>query len=543
VKTTKIKGPGQTLTNPEVRLVYGTGKKKASCTGLTILILFCLLWSGCSWKKSAEMPYESLLTTTDPSEFEHIYRQFRADQGDSYVYFEGNGTLEEDLLNQKLQALIQDYKVEFEKHYDCIATEDYQALAKAKMSSPLGQFLKEMPKGAMLHCHYSGTIHLDHLVDTLIRDYAKDCRVYYPRWFGRDLEEKYSLSFFEEGPGWITLESYLRPNHVKKREELINGLGFQAGDRLVTWERFEGCFRKLDGVVNYAPLVNTWITDIMSTMEDHGIYYCELKSSFTGLKDAKGNKIEMSAALELVHQAVLEFQETEANCDLRYILSGHRSSNRSDFAQYLNRAVELNLEHPDYVLGIDIVGEEDPNHEAMFYRDQFLWLRDQIQNNNCSLKITLHAGESTDPANSNVIDSFFLGADRIGHGINLMMDPYSRELIKEYQQAGHELCIELNPVSNKVLGYVEDFRIHPAQDYIREGFPVVLSSDDEGLFYTNPTLDYIEAVVNWNLDWYQLKQICKNSIQYSFLPEADKQELMDYWEEQLAEFIEEQINR
>jgi adenosine deaminase CECR1 len=492
---------------------------------------------------SSELPYERLLETTDSFEFKQVYENFKENQSRAYSYFQGETTPEEDLLDQKLQMLVNGYKQQFKESYDNIALGDYENLIEAKMSSPLGKFLKEMPKGAMLHCHFSGSVHIDQLVDILIEDYAKDCKVYYPHWFERNSVPKYSLSFFEEGPGWITLKTYLRPNHVKRREELINGLGFHIGDRSTTWDRFESCFGKLGGVIDYGPLLKTLVTTSMSTMDEHGVYYCELKDSFSSVKDPYDNKMEISDVLEIAHQAVEEFQETNPNCDARFVLGASRESGEKDFEQYLKQVVELNKEHPDYVLGIDLWSEEDPNHRAMFYLDQFLWLRNQVQNNNCSLQISIHAGESLDSTNYNVIDSFFLGADRIGHGINLITDPYSRDIIKEYQKAGHELCIELNPVSNKILGYVEDFRIHPAQDYIREGFPVVLSSDDEGLFYTNPTLDYIEAVVNWNLDWYQLKQICKNSILYSFLPEADKQKLMNYWEEQLAVFIEEQMGQ
>jgi adenosine deaminase CECR1 len=546
MRSSKIKEYSRTLTKPKGKLGYRVGKKNAICFGLTILILFCLLWSGCIQQKSVELPYESLLTTTDPSEFKQVYEQFKADQKDAYTYFQGNTTPEEDLLNLKLQALVHDYKQQFKEGYANIIIEDYESLIEAKMSSPLGQFLKEMPKGAMLHCHFSGSVHLDQLVDILIEDYAKECKVYYPyypSWFAENSFPKYTLSFFGEGPGWITLEAYLRPNPTKRREELIEGLGFHVEDRSTTWDRFGSCFAKLYGVIDYGPLLQVWITAIMSTMEEQGVYYCELKDDFGGLKDPYDNEIGIATALKLAHQAVEEFQQTNPNCDLRFVLTSSRSLSESDFGEYLKQAVELNSKHPDYVLGIDLCGEEDPNHRAMFYRDQFLWLRDQVQNHGCTLKISIHAGESLDSTNSNVIDSFFLGADRIGHGINLIMDPYSRDIIKEYQKAGHELCIELNPVSNKLLGYVEDFRIHPAQDYIREGFPVTLSSDDEGLFYTNPTPDYIEAVVNWNLDWYQIKQICKNSIQHSFLPEADKQRLMNYWEEQLAVFIQEQLDR
>ena len=53
---------------------------------------------------------------------------------------------------------------------------------------------------------------------------------------------------------------------------------------------------------------------------------------------------------------------------------------------------------------------------------------------------------------------------------------------------------------------------------VGDGVPVVLSTDDEGVSRTHLTQEYLRATLSYNLTYSDLKQIVRNSIQYSFLP-------------------------
>jgi adenosine deaminase CECR1 len=58
------------------------------------------------------------------------------------------------------------------------------------------------------------------------------------------------------------------------------------------------------------------------------------------------------------------------------------------------------------------------------------------------------------------------------------------------------IAIEICPISNQLLGYVEDLRNHPATAMLAAGVPITISSDDPGL------MGY-ESVV---LDWWEVSQ-------------------------------------
>ena len=76
--------------------------------------------------------------------------------------------------------------------------------------------------------------------------------------------------------------------------------------------------------------------------------------------------------------------------------------------------------------------------------------------------------------------------------------------------------MECCPISNFVLGYVKDLRCHPARGLLAQGVKVSLSSDDHGFWDAKGvTLDYVYAFCTWDLDLKDLKQLLKNSIDFS----------------------------
>ena len=125
---------------------------------------------------------------------------------------------------------------------------------------------------------------------------------------------------------------------------------------------------------------------------------------------------------------------------------------------------------------------------------------------------------------------------RIGHGLGFIKHPYLLELVKERQ-----LPIESCVVSNQILGYMADLRNHPALSYFRQGIPVVLGADDPGTFGLDYfTLDWYQAYMGWGLDLADLRKLALNSLQYSSMTEAQKQEAINNkWLPKWNEYIQE----
>jgi adenosine deaminase len=59
--------------------------------------------------------------------------------------------------------------------------------------------------------------------------------------------------------------------------------------------------------------------------------------------------------------------------------------------------------------------------------------------------------------------------------------------------------------------------------YLAAGVPVVLSTDDAGVSRIDLTNEYVRATREHGLDYYALKTVAHNALQYSFLDEAEKE--------------------
>ena len=92
------------------------------------------------------------------------------------------------------------------------------------------------------------------------------------------------------------------------------------------------------------------------------------------------------------------------------------------------------------------------------------------------------------------------------------------------------------------MGYVKDLRLHPALQYLINGIPIVLCSDD-GLFIAKAPLvdDFYTAILCWDLSLADIKSICRNSITYSGLSQKEIDRLMNSWIKKWDSFVEKQL--
>jgi len=130
-----------------------------------------------------------------------------------------------------------------------------------------------------------------------------------------------------------------------------------------------------------------------------------------------------------------------------------------------------------------------------------------------------------------VRDTLLLGADRIGHGINLITDDDTMRLMRH-----GPYLVEVNLISNLLLQYVDDYSEHPFPEYLRTGIPVALSTDDRGMWDSTLTDEFFVAVSEFNLTWDEVKKLTRNSLQYSFLPPQLKLAKLQEFDSRIAKF-------
>lgn len=111
------------------------------------------------------------------------------------------------------------------------------------------------------------------------------------------------------------------------------------------------------------------------------------------------------------------------------------------------------------------------------------------------------------------------------------------ELIKS-----KDIAVEVNPISNQVLKLVDDIRNHPAAVLLSQNIPIVISSDDVGLWEVSPlSHDFYYAflgIASRYSDLRLLKKFAMNSIQYSAMNDTEKVDAFAKWQIQWDKFID-----
>ncbi|MDS1269974.1 adenosine deaminase [Lipingzhangella sp. LS1_29] len=139
---------------------------------------------------------------------------------------------------------------------------------------------------------------------------------------------------------------------------------------------------------------------------------------------------------------------------------------------------------------------------------------------------TPHGGELAGPRSvRECLDE--LAADRVGHGVRAVEDPYLLERI-----ATQEVTLEVCPSSNVSLGVVDDAVQVPLRRLYSGGAPIALGADDPLLFGPRLASQYEIAREVHGFTDAELAELARMSIRGSAAPESRRKELLaevDTW--------------
>lgn len=193
----------------------------------------------------------------------------------------------------------------------------------------------------------------------------------------------------------------------------------------------------------------------------------------------------------------------------------------------MEEAYEFVDRNRDLWVAVNIAGREDNDKgNAPRFLETFRKLRHKY----AGIHLALHGGEVDSPGRE-VRNTLLLGAERIGHGVNLITDPDTLLLLRNGR-----ILIESNLVSNKVLEYVASYDQHPFPEYLRLGIPICLNTDDAGSWDSSLTDEYFTAVREFNLSWDEVAELGRNSLRYSFAPPGLKADLLQRFDIRLRNF-------
>lgn len=415
----------------------------------------------------------------------------------------------------------------------------------------LREFLKRMPKGADLHNHLDGAVY----AETFIRVGGEDGLCVDPA----------SKAFTKSQP----IRSGVEPKpvceagdvpaaNVPQTQPLYDALvdsfsmrGFVPSEGVTGHDHFFATFSKfggtdprhtgefLDEVATRAATQNEQYLELMETPTWHRLNDITKdmpwRDDLAAMRNellAKGLTDDVPLAREFWDKAESSRNEREhcgkpdeaPGCKVktRYIYQVFRNTPKElIFAQTLF-GLELASADPR-IVAINFVGGED-DVIAMADYAEHMRIIGFLRQFYPKVRISLHAGELAPGLvpPEGLCCHIRLAveearAERIGHGVDVMYEDHPYELLKE--MAAKRVLVETNLTSNAdILGV--SGKDHPFTLYRTFGVPVALSTDDEGVARIDLTHEYVSAVETFGLSYADLKEIVRNSLEYSFLPGA-----------------------
>ncbi len=440
-------------------------------------------------------------------------------------------------------------------------------MAKKQGAPELYAFLKPMPKGADLHMHLSGAVYAETFIAEAARQGLCVLAV-----IGGSPATPVANGALRLVPSVAGKEhecpAYSVPaSEAMRSEPLYNALidsfsmrGYTPTPGITGHDQFFSTFSRfdvmtgtwgewLDEVATRAAAQNEQYLEVMSTPPAKNAYTAaaklgwpanisdaNYKSELAKLRDAllaSGLKDDITLDSQ-VFKAALRDRNVREGCGgsspqaaqspacsvsvkfLYQVLRGFPPEHV--YAQTL-LAFEVASVDAD-VVGLNFVMPEDGRVSMQDYHLQMLML-DYLHSAYPRVHISLHAGElapgMVPPAglSFHIREAVELGhAERIGHGVDVLYEDHAAALLKEMAQ--RHVMVEVNLTSNEVILGVKGAD-SPLAAYRAAHVPTALSTDDEGVSRIDLTHEYVNAALEQNLSYADLKRSARTSLEHSFL--------------------------
>ena len=419
-----------------------------------------------------------------------------------------------------------------------VAGDWFEGFKEEATDAALHRFLYAMPKGGDLHLHLTGSAFPEWLYDIALTEAAEGVAYYVKTWISNcEVEADQTEAYF-------LFHRVLDQHRLAGLSECERGeyqaLSALDAEARAAWmnsvrldavhegrdEFFERHWQRLGDLLRNPHLVAEVLYRNMQAFADEGVAYIEPQVPVFGFVNRSGAPLGPEEVLALYRQRLARADAEATGVTVRFQLSALRF--HADAEQTVRRIYQLASEQAD-IVAVNLVGREDRDggHPLRFL-ETFRDLRRTYP----GVRLSIHAGESARP-DSHVRDTLLLGAERIGHGLNLIQDA---QILLGFRHGPY--LVEVNLISNLLLGYVDGFDAHPFPEYLRTGVPVALSTDDRGMWDSTLTDEFFVAVREYGLTWAELRALGRNSLAFSFLDEGTKSRLLSEYERRMDRFAE-----
>jgi adenosine deaminase CECR1 len=402
------------------------------------------------------------------------------------------------------------------------------------------RFLYALPKGGDLHNHLPGAVRSEWFWDAAMAEEPRGY-VYYTRVriencapYGHDeFGPAKALLLFKtiQASSYQTLDACgksefkrLQDLDAREREAWLNSMRLDQSYEGRN-EFFDAIWDRINDLLRNPHLIADILLRNMQAFGLEGVVYLETQQGVQGAVKPDGSPYSVEETVAIFRQLLGSPQAKATGVEVRFQNALLRFT--PDAEQRLRDLYAITDRYRDLYVGVNMVGRED-NEKG--YPLRFLPVLRELRHKYPDINLSIHAGESDEP-NSHIRDTLLLGAQRIGHGVNLITDPETM-----LRMRNGPYLVEINLISNLLLEYVSDYSQHPFPEYLRVGIPVALSTDDRGMWDSNMTDEFFVAVREFNLSWEEIVRLGRNSLQYSFLDEATKQRLLANYDKRIAAF-------
>ena len=403
-------------------------------------------------------------------------------------------------------------------------------------------FLHDMPKGGDLHNHLDGAIYAEDLIDFAASgNFCVDRPTSGLLNAPCDPCEKSS----RKPAVRCAYDDQLLYNQIVDAWSMRNWHpGTESGHDhfFATFDKFElaadtHVAEAVASVINRAAKENVGYIEFMHTADGLAAAQFGIKSGWEsdfaklrekllagGLKEIIAATSKTLADDEARARTILKCGTANAepgcNVTVRYLYQVLRGLPHEAVFAEIVLGFELASSDPRFV-GLNLVMPEDWYVPTRDFNEHMAML-DYLHGVYPKVHITLHAGEIAmglvrpEDLSFHIRASVERGhAERIGHGVDVMLEKDPIALLKE--MAARNVLVEINLTSNdQILGVRGDD--HPLPVYMKYGVPVALSSDDEGVARSDMTHEYLRAVEGYRLPYTELKRMTRQSVEHAFLP-------------------------
>lgn len=436
----------------------------------------------------------------------------------------------------------------------------------------LKTFIEKMPKGAELHTHLSGIPTPEELLKLASKEKRFRFLVRLPEsknW----IYDPNAYAFVAvpaaaapKSSGFMTPESLLSPKTAKEKaakSDFSRALTLSTQDSdphqkfcKVIFQRRRSLLRKLSSAETIAQQaviqaskqrlcyleiqIDPSFVDPLPITEKNeepgpiGSFPSGNQQNLLSFERLKNNLIRLERA---VNHANMSLQPSERVC-VRFLISLNREN--PGVIGKIPLAFELAADPTlsRIVAGINICGDEYPNEQASKAKlaDPALVKKTIFlhQKKYPAVALSIHAGESRKWDN-HIFEALMLGATRIGHGVNLGIDCKESKALRMVF-AKRKILVEACPSSNQILLGLP-VQKQQVIELLHEGIPVSISTDDGGIFGTTMSSEFQKLIQNHpQLAWQDIKEICRNSLKFAFLPDQEKLALLSRFDREMLDF-------